>query len=225
METNERRDLWTRRRFLAIASATAVGSLLAACGSSSTPAPTTAATTAATKPAAAASPAASAAASPAGASAAATPAASGASPAAGATSPAAASITVTAAPATGAAGGQVNVYWTKPVTIHPLFSTSGVEQGVERQMFGALVRMKDKLEPSPTSPRRSMSRPDAKVYTFTLKKGLTFSDGHAADLGRCRLYDTSEPWISGPAATGAAGSWRWMGQRISATRRRTRSRA
>ena len=70
------------------------------------------------------------------------------------------------------------MFWVKPVTIHPLFSTSGVEQGVERQMFGALVRMTDKLEAIPDLAEKIDVSPDAKVYTFTLKKGLTFSDGH-----------------------------------------------
>lgn len=70
------------------------------------------------------------------------------------------------------------MFWVKPVTIHPLFSSSGVEQGVERQMFGALVRMTDKLEPIPDLAEKIDVSPDAKVYTFTLKKGLTFSDGH-----------------------------------------------
>jgi peptide/nickel transport system substrate-binding protein len=70
------------------------------------------------------------------------------------------------------------MYWTKPSTIHPLFSTAGVEQGVERQLFGALVRMTDKLEAIPDLAEKIDVSPDAKVYTFTLKKGLTFSDGH-----------------------------------------------
>ncbi len=71
----------------------------------------------------------------------------------------------------------MNVKWTKPATIHPLFSTAGIEQGVERQMFGALVKINDKLEPIPDLAEKIDTSTDAKVYTFTLKKGLTFSDG------------------------------------------------
>ncbi len=71
----------------------------------------------------------------------------------------------------------MSVKWTKPATLHPLFSTAGIEQGVERQMFGALVRINDKLEPIPDLAEKIDVSPDAKVYTFTLKKGLTFSDG------------------------------------------------
>ena len=81
------------------------------------------------------------------------------------------------AAATGGTGGQINVYWTKPSTIHPLFSTAGIEQGAERQIFGALMRMNDKLEPVPDLAEKVESSADAKVWTFTLKKGLKFSDG------------------------------------------------
>jgi len=171
----------SRRGFLTGLAAAAGSAILAACGGSTSPTATTvAATTAATKPATAASPAASAAASPAATTA---PAAStttaasavvpAASPAAGATAAPAA----TPAAATGATGGQVNVKWTKPATIHPLFSTAGIEQGVERQMFGALVKINDKLAPVPDLAEKIDSSADAKTYTFTLKKGLTFSDG------------------------------------------------
>jgi len=168
----------SRRGFLTGVAAAAGSAILAACGGSSAAptATTAAATTAATKPAAAASPAASAAASPV-AAAPTTAAASAAAPttaAASAVSPTAAS----AAASTGATGGQLNVVWTKPATIHPLFSTAGIEQGVEQQMFGALVRINDKLEPIPDLAEKIDTSPDAKVYTFTLKKGLTFSDGH-----------------------------------------------
>ncbi|MGI8858190.1 MAG: ABC transporter substrate-binding protein [Thermomicrobiales bacterium] len=179
MATNERQAMWTRRRFLASASAAAAGALLAACGGSTAPtatsAPKPAATTAA--PASAAAPATSA---PNAAASAASPAAAAASPAVSAASPAAAAspaVAASSAASTGAPGGQINMYWTKPVTIHPLFSSSGVEQGVERQMFGALVRMTDKLEPIPDLAEKIDVSPDAKVYTFTLKKGITFSDG------------------------------------------------
>ncbi len=179
-----RRQTFTRRRFLVASSAAAASALLAACGGSSTSPTATTAASAATKPAGAASSAAGAATAPAASAVstvtpssaivpAASPAGGAASSVAGATTAAGA----TPAASTGAAGGQLNVYWAKPVTIHPLFSTAGVEQGVERQMFGALVRINDKLEPIPDLAEKIDTSPDAKVYTFTLKKGLTFSDG------------------------------------------------
>ena len=175
MATNEQRAVWTRRRFLALASATAAGALLAACGGSTTAPTATANTSAATTaPKPTTAPQTSSATTPAtglppAASGAASPTTGAAAPAAGAASP---------ATSAGASGGQISMYWVKPVTIHPLFSSSGVEQGVERQMFGALVRMTDKLEPIPDLAEKIDVSPDAKVYTFTLKKGLTFSDGH-----------------------------------------------
>ena len=44
-------------------------------------------------------------------------------------------------------------------------------------MFGALVRVNDKLEAVPDLAEKIDVSPDAKVYTFTLKKGITFTDG------------------------------------------------
>ncbi len=169
-DTQQEEHRLARRTLLRLAAtgagATALTGLLAACGAAETPATsapaaatapatTTAATTAATKG----------------------PAASGAATSA---PTAAASTAASAAPsaaAGGATGGQVSIYWTKPSTIHPLFSTAGVEQGVERQIFGALMRMNDKLTPVPDLAEKVEASADAKVWTFTLKKGLTFSDG------------------------------------------------
>jgi ABC-type transport system substrate-binding protein len=72
---------------------------------------------------------------------------------------------------------QVNVLWKKPVTLSPLFSTSGSEQQVERLMFGALVKMSADLVPTPDLCASIDVSDDATVYTFKLKPGITFSDG------------------------------------------------
>jgi ABC-type transport system substrate-binding protein len=72
---------------------------------------------------------------------------------------------------------QVSILWTKPVTLNPLFSTSGSEQQIERLMFGSLVKMSDVLVPTPDLAESIEVSPDASVYTFTLRSGITFSDG------------------------------------------------
>jgi peptide/nickel transport system substrate-binding protein len=128
--------------------------LVAACGPSSpsAPAPTSAPAPAAPNPAA---PAPTTAAAP--------------TPAAGAT---AAGVTQP-----GATGGQISIQWTKPVTFNPLYSTAGSEQGVERLIYGALVRVNDKLEAVPDLAEKVDVSPDAQTYTFTLRKGINFSDG------------------------------------------------
>jgi len=77
----------------------------------------------------------------------------------------------------GAASGQISLQWTKPVTFNPLYSTAGSEQGVERLIYGALVRVNDKLETVPDLAEHVDVSPDATTYTFSLKKGITFSDG------------------------------------------------
>lgn len=82
-----------------------------------------------------------------------------------------------AAPA--AAGTTLNIHWRtdNPVSFNPLFSTSGSEQQLERLIFGALLKMNDKLEPTPDLAQKWEVSPDAKTYTFTLRDGIKFSDG------------------------------------------------
>src|SRR5438067_286497 len=58
----------------------------------------------------------------------------------------AAGATAVGAAQAGRTGGQISIQWTKPVTFNPLYSTAGSEQGVERLIYGALVRVNDKLE-------------------------------------------------------------------------------
>lgn len=104
---------------------------------------------------------------------------------AGASAPVLAGLMTAGAPAIRAAaqgtpvpkGGQASVLWKKPATLSPLFSTSGNEQQVERLMFGALVKMSGDLKPTPDLAEKIDVSPDAKVYTFHLHKGITFSDG------------------------------------------------
>ncbi len=74
-------------------------------------------------------------------------------------------------------GGQVSVHWAKPVTLNPLFSTAGAEQGVEQLLFGALVKVNARLEAVPDIAERIDVSPDAKTYTFTLQRDLVFTDG------------------------------------------------
>lgn len=166
LDGQEGKRRFNRRGVLRLAAlgagASALSGLLAACGGA-TPTATSAPASARPSTAASSAPASAAASTGGGASAApasAAPASAAASSAAG-----------------GAAGGQITIYWTKPNTIHPLFSTAGIEQGVERQMFGALMRMTDKLEAVPDLAEKVEGSADAKTWTFTLKKGLKFSDG------------------------------------------------
>jgi ABC-type transport system substrate-binding protein len=148
----------SRRAFLRMLAAgarvAALGTMAAACGPAAPSAP---APTSAPAPAAAANPTVTA------------PSGTAPTPAAGATA-------VGATPA-GSTGGQISVQWTKPVTFNPLYSTAGSEQGVERLIYGALMRVNDKLEAVPDLAEKVDVSPDATTYTFTLRKGITFADG------------------------------------------------
>ncbi len=77
----------------------------------------------------------------------------------------------------GAPGGQVSFHWSKPVTFDPLFSTAGVEQGIEQLVLGALVKVTDGLEAVPDIAEKIDVSPDVTTYTFTLHKDLQFTDG------------------------------------------------
>lgn len=74
-------------------------------------------------------------------------------------------------------GGEASVLWRAPVTLNPLYSSSGSEQQVERAMFGSLVKMSDALIPIPDLCETVENNPDGTQYTFVLKEGLTFNDG------------------------------------------------
>ncbi len=78
---------------------------------------------------------------------------------------------------TGTPGGEVKMLIRKPVTLNPNFSTSGNEQQIERLIFGALIKMNDKLEPVLDLAEKIDVTPDASTYTFTLREGLVFNDG------------------------------------------------
>jgi ABC-type transport system substrate-binding protein len=106
----------------------------------------------------------------------------------------------------GGTGGQVSIQWTKPVTFNPLYSTAGSEQGVERQIFGALVRVNDKLEAVPDLAEKVDVSPDAKTYTFTRRKGINFSDGEPLTSKDVRFTFERAVDKRAPPATGAAAS-------------------
>jgi peptide/nickel transport system substrate-binding protein len=92
-----------------------------------------------------------------------------------------ASGTVHAQDATPAAdapkGGIIRMAYNTPATLNPLFSTAGVDQGVERQIYGALVRMTWRTGPELDLASAVDVAPDATQYTFTLHDGLMFNDG------------------------------------------------
>ena len=76
-------------------------------------------------------------------------------------------------------GGTIRMEFKTPATLNPLFSTAGVDQGVERQVYGALVMMTWQTGPSLDLAESIDVTPDAMQYTFTLKEGLHFNDGVA----------------------------------------------
>ena len=76
------------------------------------------------------------------------------------------------------------MFYAKPVTFQPLFTSVGADQGVEQLIFGALVKVNDKLESVPDIAATIDVSPDVKTYTFHLKK-LAWTDGQpltAADV-------------------------------------------
>jgi peptide/nickel transport system substrate-binding protein len=86
-------------------------------------------------------------------------------------------LTAGAAPAAQGENSQITVEWDQPVTLNPLYSTSGSEQQVERLMFGTLVKMSGDLVPTPDLAESIDVSDDATVYTFNLRQDITFTDG------------------------------------------------
>ena len=76
-----------------------------------------------------------------------------------------------------AGANEVRMLIRKPTTLNPLFSTSGNEQQIERAIFGALVKMDNRLTPTPDLAESFEASPDGLTYTFRLHDGLMFSDG------------------------------------------------
>ncbi len=90
-----------------------------------------------------------------------------------------ASAAQSATPAAGAAqrGGIIKIAYNTPATLNPLFSTAGADQGVERQIYGALVMMTTAPDPQMDLAESVDTSQDVKEFTFHLRDGLTFSDG------------------------------------------------
>lgn len=82
-----------------------------------------------------------------------------------------------AVPGSGPLGGQVKFAYATPATLNPLFSTAGVDQGVSRQVYGALVAMSDTLDVDMDLAETVDISEDATTYTFHLRDGLMFPDG------------------------------------------------
>lgn len=74
-------------------------------------------------------------------------------------------------------GGTIRMAYQPPATLNPLFSTAGADQGVERQIYGALVAMTHEPEPQLDLAESVEISEDAREFTFTLREGLVFSDG------------------------------------------------
>lgn len=75
-----------------------------------------------------------------------------------------------------AGADQVAIEWKKPRTLGPLFATAGSEQQVIRALLGTLVKMNASLEQVGDLADYEVSD-DFSSFTFTLKDGVTFSDG------------------------------------------------
>jgi peptide/nickel transport system substrate-binding protein len=80
-------------------------------------------------------------------------------------------------PGSGPLGGQIKFAYATPATLNPLFSTAGVDQGVELQVYGALVMMTDGSDPEMDLAESVDISSDALTYTFHLRDGNMFNDG------------------------------------------------
>ncbi|MGD9712072.1 MAG: ABC transporter substrate-binding protein, partial [Thermomicrobiales bacterium] len=77
----------------------------------------------------------------------------------------------------GPLGGEIKMAYATPATLNPLFSTAGADQGVERQIYGALVAMTHEIPPQLDLAESVDISEDAREFTFHLREGLMFNDG------------------------------------------------
>lgn len=90
--------------------------------------------------------------------------------------PAPTTAAAAAKPATG--GGTLNVYlYQKPKLFSPLVAFNGPDQQVMSLVFDNLVIVNDKYEYEGRLAEKWTVSPDGKTFTFTLRKGLKWSDG------------------------------------------------
>jgi peptide/nickel transport system substrate-binding protein len=82
-----------------------------------------------------------------------------------------------ASPAAGPLGGEIKMAYATPATLNPLFSTAGADQGVERQIYSALVAMTHEIPPQMDLAESVDISEDAREFTFHLREGLMFNDG------------------------------------------------
>ncbi|MCC6705052.1 MAG: ABC transporter substrate-binding protein [Thermomicrobiales bacterium] len=74
-------------------------------------------------------------------------------------------------------GGIVRFARANPSSLNPLFSTAGIDQGVETQVYGALVIMNYNTAPQLDLAKAIDATPDALSFTFTIDETRFFSDG------------------------------------------------
>jgi len=66
---------------------------------------------------------------------------------------------------------------TDPKTLDPIGITDTISDGVARKVHNMLVRFDNKLDVQPDLAESYTLSPDAKTYTFTLRKGVKFHNG------------------------------------------------
>src|SRR5260370_7660340 len=91
----------------------------------------------------------------------------------------------------------------KAMTLSARYSSAGSEQGVERLIYGAVVRVNDKLEAVPDLAEKVDGSADATTYRFTFRKGINFSDGQRLSSKDVRF--TFERAVDKRAATYCRG--------------------
>lgn len=65
----------------------------------------------------------------------------------------------------------------EPSSLDPAKSTTLPESTVELQIFEGLTRMDEQDQPKPAAAEKWTVSPDGTIYTFTLRKGMTWSNG------------------------------------------------
>ncbi|MBI4307514.1 MAG: peptide ABC transporter substrate-binding protein, partial [Chloroflexi bacterium] len=82
-----------------------------------------------------------------------------------------------APPAAGAKGGTLRLLWNDPPTLDPALASDTDSAGIVLEVFSGLVALTPELKIVPDIAERWEVSPDAKTYTFHLRKNAKFQDG------------------------------------------------
>ena len=100
-------------------------------------------------------------------------------------------------------GTALNLYGIDPITLDPAVSGEMISHEYIQQIYSGLVRLDEKLEPSPDIAERWDVSADGRTYTFYLRQDVRFQDGREVTAGDCKYSLERACWPTTGSLTAA----------------------